>query len=155
MKITSLGFARPPALWLIQQFYKPEKPARRREINRCIVENLACPYIDKIYLLNEDDFFDQYPEDPKGKIQQRIIGKRLTYANVIKAIKDEVPADTIVVFANSDIFLEKTTRLLWSMNLEDKFLSLLRWDIDTAGKSTLFGPRDDSQDAWILWSSSV
>jgi len=155
MKIKSLGFARPPALWLIQQFYKPEKPARRREINRCIVENVACPYIDKIYLLNEDDFFDQYPEDPKGKIQQRIIGKRLTYANVIKAIKDEVPADTIVVFANSDIFLEKTTRLLWSMNLEDKFLSLLRWDIDTAGKSTLFGPRDDSQDAWILWSSSV
>ena len=156
MKIIALDKdAHPPALWLIQQFYKPEKAARRREINRCLSENLACPYIDRIYLLNEDDFFDQYPEDPTGKIKQRVIGNRLTYGNVLKAIKDEVPADTIVVFANSDIFLEKTTRLLWSMNLENKFLSLLRWDLDDTGKSAIFGPRDDSQDAWVVWSSSI
>ena len=156
MKITALDAgARPPALWLIQQFYKPEKAVRRREINRCLTENVACQYIDRIYLLNEDDFFDQYPEDPKGKIKQRVIGNRLTYGNVLKAIKDEVPADTIVVFANSDIFLESTTRLLWSMNLEDTFLSLLRWDVSGTGASTIFGPRDDSQDAWVVWSSSV
>jgi len=156
MKITVLEKgARPPGLWLIQQFYKPEKAVRRREINRCLVENLACPYIDRIYLLNEDDFFDQYPEDPVGKIKQRVIGNRLTYANVLKAIKDDVPADTIVMFSNSDIFLEKTVRLLWSVNLEDKFLSLLRWDVDANGKSAIFGPRDDSQDAWVVWSNSV
>jgi hypothetical protein len=157
MKIEALPeLARPPALWLIQQFYLPDKAKRRREINRCLAENVACPYIDKILLLNEDNFFDQYPEDPKDKIIQRVIKKRLTYEAVIRAIKDEVPPDTIAVFANSDIFLEKTTRLLWSIKLQDKFITLLRWDVpEEKGESTLFGPRDDSQDTWVIWSTSV
>jgi len=157
MKITSIGVsAKPPALWLIQQFYMPEKLQRRREINRCLAENVACPYIDKIVLLNEDNFFDQFPEDPKEKILQRVTGKRLTYETVLRFIVDEVPEDTIVAFANSDIFFEASTRYLWSLDLKDRFLALLRWDVQKDGApSEIFGPRDDSQDTWICWSTSI
>jgi hypothetical protein len=45
---------------------------------------------------------------------------------------------------------------LWKMNLTDRMLALLRWD-DPAdgGKPSIFGPRADSQDCWILLSDSV
>jgi hypothetical protein len=157
MKITNAGVAaKPPQLWLIQQYYMPQQVKRRREINRCLAENVKCRYIDRIYLLNEDKFYDQFPDDPKEKIKERVVGKRLTYEMVIRTIYDEVPADTIVVFSNSDIYLEESTRFLWSIDLKDRFLSLLRWDIpDDGSESKIFGPRDDSQDTWVLWSSSV
>jgi len=157
MKIKSIGVgATPPALWLIQQFYMPEKLKRRREINRCLAKNVACPFIDKIVLLNEDNFFDQFPEDPTGKILQRVSGKRLTYDAVIRFIVDEVPANTIVAFANSDIFFEDSMRYIWSVDLKDRFLALLRWDVqEDESPSVLFGPRDDSQDTWICWSTSI
>lgn len=149
--------AMPPSLWLIQQYYRPDKAKRAREIKRCLDENVQCPYVDKILLLNEEDFSKDFPKT--NKIEQKIVGKRLTYEMVIREIYESVPDGVIVVFSNSDIYLEETTRLLWSMKLEDRFLSLLRWDVpedNSDGQvSKIFGPRDDSQDTWIVTSESV
>jgi hypothetical protein len=62
----------------------------------------------------------------------------------------------MVAFANADIYLDDSWRLLWSTDLETpKFLALLRWDVDTEGKATLFGPRADSQDTWVVSSNAV
>ena len=149
---------RPASLWLIQQYYRPEKAKRAKEIRRCLEENVKCKYIDKIVLLNEADYSSDFPVGSEEKIQQIVIGKRLTYEMVIRTIfEDTIPKDVIVVFSNSDIFLEDSTRFLWSCNLDNKFLSLLRWDVPEAPnqESKLFGPRDDSQDTWILTSNSV
>lgn len=160
MKIQCLGVeAKPQRLWLIQQYYRPEKSKRAREIRRCLEENVKCPYVDKILLLNEDDYSSDFPKESGEKILQKVVGKRLSYEMVIRTIYEDVPADVIVVFSNSDIFLGGSTKLLWSMNLEDKFLSLLRWDVSEregeGEKPKIFGPRDDSQDTWILSSNSV
>ena len=158
MKIKCLGpSAQPAPLWLIQQYYRPEKAKRAREIRKCLEENVKCPFIDKILLINEDDFSKDYPSGSETKIIQKVTGKRLTYDTVIRAIYEDVPADAIVVFSNSDIYLEESTQLLWSMNLEDKFISLLRWDVPErdGDKPKLFGPRDDSQDTWIVSAKSV
>lgn len=158
MKINILGKeARPPQLWLIQQYFRPQKARRAREIKRCLEENIKCPYIDRIFLLNEEDFSADFPKGSESKILQKIIGKRLTYDAVIQTIYEDVPEGIIVVFSNSDIYLEESTKLLWSIDLENKFLSLLRWDVaEKEGEQPkLFGPRDDSQDTWILSSTSV
>lgn len=147
-------YATPAPLWLIQQYYRPDKAKRGREIKRCLEANVRCSYIDKIVLLNEADFSADFPKT--DKILQKVVGKRLTYEMVIREIYDHVPEGAIVVFSNSDIFLEDSTKLLWSVNLADRFLSLLRWDVpETEGESRIFGPRDDSQDTWILSSDSV
>lgn len=148
--------AKPPALWLIQQYYRPDKAKRAREIKKCLEENVRCPYVDKILLLNEDDYSKDFPKST-GKIEQKIVGKRLTYEMVIREIYESVPEGVVVVFSNSDIYLDDTTRLLWSVRLEDRFLSLLRWDVseEEGEPSKIFGPRDDSQDTWILSSDSV
>jgi hypothetical protein len=157
MGITVKGLdVKPPELWLIQQYFRPDKARRAREIHRCLEENVQCPFIDKIVLLNEADYSADFPKGSEHKIIQKIVGKRLTYQMVLREIYDSVPAGTIAVFSNSDIFLEESARLLWSVNLADKFLSLLRHDVlDTSRESKLYGPRDDSQDTWILWSDSV
>ena len=114
MNIRCLGpHARPAELWMIQQYFRPAKAKRGREIRRCLEENCKCPYIDKIVLLNEEDYSADFPKSSENKILQKVVGKRLTYEMVIREIYDSIPDDVIVVFCNSDIFLEETTRTLW------------------------------------------
>ena len=154
--------ARPHELWLIQQYFRPDKTKRAHEIKKCLEMNVMCPIIDKIVLLNEADYSPDYPassftSDGQGKIQQIILGKRLCYSDVIRYIYESVPDNILVVFSNSDIYLDPSLSSIWSLNMDDKFLSLLRWDVpeDMTSESVLFGPRADSQDTWILSSRGV
>ena len=149
--------AQPEKLWLIQQFFKPSKAKREREIKKCLEQNIACPYIDTIVLLNEEDFSSTLPSDPKKKIVQEICGKRLTYRMVLDYIYTKVPPNVFVCFSNSDIYLESSIQHIWTFSLQDRFISLLRWDVpdDSSKPPVLFGPRADSQDTWILSSNSV
>ena len=148
----------PQPLWLVTQYYIPEKGRRRSEIETCLQMNLACPLIDRVVLLNEKACAPQHE-----KLEEHVIGKRLLYSDVIRWIYENVPANVIVVFANADIFLDGDSwRNLWSTNLEvsPKFLALLRWDVESAtpaaiADAKLFGPRADSQDTWVVASNAV
>lgn len=149
----------PRELWMITQYYKPEKTKRAREINTCLQKNLQNPFVDRMVLLNETDMSTQYmPYKNSEKIHQDVIGKRLTYATVLEWIEKNVPENTLCVFANSDIYLDLSWKLLWSTTMEDRFLSLLRYEAtdDTPDEQhQLFGPRADSQDTWVVLSDSV
>ena len=141
-----------PAVYLIQQYYVPARAQRHREIKLALQKNIECPLIDKIILLNETKC--ELPTS--DKIQQIVIGHRLTYMDVFMHIKTHVPMDTIVVFSNSDIYVDETLRQLYSVDLDKKFLALLRYDVSEKGdEPKLFGPRPDSQDTWVVWSTSV
>lgn len=148
-------FRSPEPLWLIQQYFTPQKAKREREIKRCLQKNIECDMIDKIILLNEEDYSAKFPKS--DKIQQEILGRRMKYSDVMRFIYEKVPEGTLVVFANSDIYLDNSWSELWSMNLKDKFLSLLRYEEsqDPTEEPKLFGPREDSQDTWILHADSV
>jgi len=140
---------KPARLWWITQYYVPENVKRRREIQKCLEINKKNPLIDKIILLNEKEF-------PLDGVEQRVIGHRLTYADVLKEIAG-FPDDVIVAFANSDICIDDWKQL-WSVNLENKFLALLRYDVPESGQiaeATLFGPRADSQDTWVVLAKDV
>lgn len=150
-----VSYQLPPELWLIQQYYKPSKSKRERELKTCLQRNFRNPYIDRIVLLNESDMSGEF--EFGNKVHQEVIGRRLKYADVIRWIAESAPQNTICVFANSDIYLDETLKQLWSLNLDDKFLSLLRYEEPTepGAEPELFGPRPDSQDTWILTSDSV
>ena len=139
----------PPPLWFVTQYYHPDKKARSKEIDECLMKNLLCPYIDKVVLLDEKAIAPPHP-----KIQEVVIKRRLRYVDVIRWIYDEAPADATIVFANADIYLDETWRSLWSIGLEDSAIALLRWDMKE-GKPVLFGPRADSQDTWVLSAAAV
>lgn len=140
-----------PKCWLIQQYYVDNSHRRAREIRTCLDKNLACDYIDKILLLNEQAY--DLPENPK--LQTVILGHRLRYYDVFAAIKAHVPAGDFVIFANSDIWFNASLDYLWKIPLAERrmFLALLRWEDEEPPR--LFGPRADSQDTWILARDSI
>jgi len=145
-----------PQTWLIQQYFKHSNGRRAREIRTCLERNIACGLIDNILLLNEME----YPDLPNSsKIKSVVIGNRLRYYDVFKAIKEYVPAGAFVIFSNSDIWFNETLSYLWKIRLAENrlFLALLRWEDKGAGGGDphIFGPRADSQDTWILERDSV
>jgi hypothetical protein len=107
--------------------------------------------IDRIVLLNEKS--EELPPNGRVPIEERVIGKRLSYADVVLTAAT-FPPDVIVAFANADICIDdRSWRNLWDVNMENKFLALLRYDVPASGAvegATIFGPRADSQDTWIL-----
>ena len=135
----------PQPLYFITQYYEPKETKRAKEIHDCLEMNSKNKYIDKIILLNEAPMKKSFK-----KVEEILIHRRLYYDDVIRYIYENVPKDTIVVFANADIYLDETIRSIWSTSLENKFFALLRYE---GGK--IFGPRADSQDTWILSSTSV
>lgn len=153
--LTCLQAVEPPApLIFITQYYTPDKAARRKEIDICLARNIANRLIDKIVLLNESE--NVHPPAVAPNLTVKSIGRRLNFADIIRWIYDEAPAGSIVVFANSDIYLDASWRNLWAVDMRDRFLSLLRWDDGPAGEAPrLFGPRADSQDTWVVAADSV
>lgn len=146
----------PDPLVLIQQYYVPPQAKRAKELYKCLVKNLECPFVDKIILCMED-LKAPLPPDPSNKITKVLMKNRITYGNCIEVIQKHVPAGNIVVFANTDIYIESSWHSIWSVDLQDVFLALLRWEdpVDTSQQPKMFGPRSDSQDTWVIHSNSV
>jgi len=149
-----------PKFVLIQQYFQHPFARRSRELKECLLRNIKNPFIDEVHLLNEIS----YPEWLKyPKIKERVIVNRLSFDAVLTHIKQNIPNNTIVAFANTDIYFDATIRHLYSITMEKKFLSLLRWDDPNPPQiqdeerqpSKIFGPRPDSQDTWILRSDDV
>lgn len=138
-----------PRTTLIQQYYRPSQSRRLREINTCLEKNIACDYIDSILLLNETAY-EEMPNDPK--LQTIVLGHRLTYQDVILAAQKYVEPGNFVVFSNSDIWFNETIVNIWRIKLQENrlFLALLRWEDNGINPPTIFGPRADSQDCWIV-----
>ena len=139
-----------PACWLIQQYFKHPNARRQRELALCLEKNLANPYIDRILLLNEQA--EELPDS--DKLVEHVIGHRMTYKDVMDAIRTDVPAGAFVVFSNSDIWCDESLQVLWAVPMVEKrlFLALLRWEGE---EPTLYGPRPDSQDTWIVAKDTV
>jgi len=149
--------ARP--LWLITQTWTPANAKRAAEIQMCLERNAENPLIDKIILLQEKE-----QTIVNKKVEQRIIGKRLTYADVMRAILT-FPPDVIVVFANADIFLDSSWKDLWTLNLDNVCLALRRYELPASGNmdnpelvSSLASPSASlaaSQDCWVVRAEDV
>lgn len=147
----------PQDTWLIGQYFQHPDPIRAKEIQECLVKNCACPYLDRIVLLNEKDLSKEWKNIPGAeKITQVVIKRRLTYANFLQFVHDQVPNNVYTILCNSDIYMGASLSVLWRMDLKDRMLALLRWDDSADGEEpVLFGPRADSQDTWILLSDSI
>lgn len=150
----------PSPLVLVTQYYSPDKSRRRKELAACLEKNVENPIIDKIVLLNEAPVALPPAAADSPKVEQQIIGHRPTYADVFRWMKTVEP-ETIVAFANSDIVLDaESWRPLWATNLERQFLALLRYEVtgltqEEMEKATLFGPRPDSQDTWVVRAGCI
>lgn len=144
----------PQECWLVTQFFRHTDAARHAEILECLRRNVAEPLIGRIILLNETDGSEEWKEWGAEKITQVVIQKRLTYAHFLQFVHDEVPPNVFVILANADMYFGSSLSNVWSVNMEDRMMALLRWDVKN-GEEEIFGPRADSQDSWIILSNSV
>ena len=156
--------ARPTELVLFSQFYTASAKKRTHELVECLKRNVKCKWVDRIVLLNEKDesaTWSSFPAKYKAKIEQRILGRRLTYADFFQEVVCRYPdgsgLDAVVALANADIYFGEETAEVWRIRWEDRALCLLRWDDLGEGPSRahLFGPRADSQDVWMFSAASV
>jgi len=145
-----------PQIWLITQYFIHSMTKRQKEIRQCLKNNMANPFINRLILLNETDLkYEWSGSKYTHKVQQEVIRKRLTYADLLQYTYEKVPPNTIVIYANADIFCNDTVKHLYSVNMADKLFALLRYDEQDDESLRLFGPRADSQDTWICLSDSV
>ena len=82
------------------------------------------------------------------------LGEYSTYADFIQKAAT-FPPDVVVAFATSNISIDdKSWRTLWDVNLENKFLALLSYDVPASGRveDAILEPvpRADSQDTWVI-----
>jgi len=149
---------KPQQLYLITQFFRPSAKKRFQEIKDCLTLNCACDSIDKIILINEKDYSNEWRNvQNSSKIHQVITGRRLTYADFLGYVRENVPDNVFTVLSNADIYFDGSLTNLWKINLKERMLALLRWDDDGRGAehASIFGPRADSQDTWIFLSDSI
>ena len=154
----------PEEVWMFTQYYRPTHKKRAKEIRECLRQNCANPLISRIVLLNEKDESNDankwYDVPGHEKIHQVVIGSRLTYADFIQYVYDKVPPCVFAILCNADIYWNETLQELWRIQLANRMLGLLRWDVGEptpCGQTEpkLFGPRADSQDSWIFLSDSI
>lgn len=146
----------PQETWLITQFFRHTNPIRHAEILTCLQRNIECSYIDRIVLLNEKDLSKEWNAIPgSNKVSQIIIKKRLTYANFLQFVHDEVPANVFTILSNADIYFGRSLLDLYDVDLKNRMMALLRWEDQGSDDATIFGPRADSQDAWIFLSDTI
>ena len=153
--ITISHNSKPNRTWLFTQLFKHTNEERLLEIKECLRRNAACPHIEKIIVINEIDYTSEFDLKEFGsKVHQVVTGNRLTYSDFLMYVYYSVPKNTFTVLCNADIYFEDLSDL-HKINMENRMLALLRWDVDKDGNSTIFGPRADSQDSWIFLSDSI
>jgi hypothetical protein len=143
---------------LVLQYFKHSNNMRLRELRECLVHNCENSFIDRIIMLTEKDYSSEWAKiKGREKIEQVVIGKRLTYYDFLNYVKKSVSDNCFTILANADIYFDKTLEYLWKIKMDNKMMALLRWDVqpNRDDEPVLFGPRSDSQDCWILHSDSI
>ncbi len=150
---------KPYSIWLFTQYFRHENNRRYKEIKESFANNYKCNNIDKIVLINEKDYSDEWSNiiTDHNRVLQIVTGKRLTYYDFFKTVCDIAPDNCIVILANADIYFDNTLNDINKLNMSDKMMALLRWDVQQYRDDPpkLFGPRPDSQDSWIFLSDSI
>ena len=143
---------------LIQQYYVDGVATRHAEIRHCLQTNVRNEAITKIILLNERIYSDEELGVSSDKIEQVVIGKRLSY----KSVFDYVSSKNIrgyIVLSNSDIFFDGSIANVMHSGLATsrKMFCQLRFEYNHGlelKKCRLHGPVSGCQDTWI-WHSNM
>ncbi len=142
-----------PEIVVVQQYFKHTSATRQKEFDDCLRHNLENPLIDRVVMLTESDTVAsgvvalRHP-----KVIVSVIGKRLTYGDALRWAVARCESYALVAIANLDVYFDETIGYLYDIEMEGTCLALLRHEAGglPGTDPLLFGPRPDSQDAWIF-----
>lgn len=92
-------------LSLVTQYYNDPNKSRQKEIDLCLALNLEHPAIERVYCLVEPDTSVSPELLSNSKLTCVDVPGRLTYLMAFEFANKELPVNTVVMVANSDIFL--------------------------------------------------
>ena len=119
-------------------------------------KNVDNPFIDTIFLLNEKIYTENELGVQHKKIKQINIKHRLLLSDIFDFIEKE-KLNGYIVTCNADIFFNHTLQNIYTSGIDKQKIVYcqLRFEYTqkNLGKCKLFGPRADSQDAWIFHSN--
>jgi len=130
---------------LISQIYNTNK-IRFNEMLKTLNNNIENKNIEEIILLNEKHI---NLDINSSKVKEIIINNRLTYKIAFDYAEYNIPANKIVILANSDIWFDNSIINISKYNLDNQIIALSRYDIKENSDYKLF-TRPDSQDSWIF-----
>ena len=160
---------KPRKIILITQYYKTDNEKRSKENYVCLLNNILNDNIDKIILLNEEEYdldflFENIDNKYRTKLKQINIESRLRYYDAFNYVNTYYK-NSIIIVANLDIFFDNNLDKLKNYNLTNKFFSISRYDLkndynfngnNQIQKITHDGPLGDpcidSADTWIFES---
>jgi hypothetical protein len=132
---------------LLQQYYVPNNSIRADEINTTLQLNLNNRFIDKVILLNEENYdFSNFNNN--HKIEQIVIHNRLTFKASFD-YKQYLNSSDIVLLSNNDIEFTEDINNLKEYYFNNSVYCLTRYD-DGDYKKANTGQYMYSQDAWIF-----
>jgi len=170
--ISMINLNQIPKFHIVIQLWKPKQPRRWKELCTCIALNAQNPYVSSIHVLLEtSECASDLPVS--SKIVTVPWSKRLNYKDAFNYMGTKFAPDDLVCLANTDIFFGPELRDMWHIDMKNRCVALLRYDVTmdwckaqldswsfTNGIETvkvpdcpepaIFGPRDDSQDCWIF-----
>ena len=160
---------------LITQYFKVKSSIdiieKQKEIDHVLKKNCENIFINKIYLLLEENYDINFVHKYKNKIIKIIIGKRLTYADAFK-FYNKYLKNNICILANADIIFDSTISMThdinWNLNL---VLCQTRYEHSETQPQMLYGTNCNlainspwlepftetpfSQDAWIWCAPEI
>jgi hypothetical protein len=146
-----------PKFHLLVQLWKPTSARRWRELCTALQRNAENPFVHRIHVMQEADAVAEAWAKWPANLKEKLVvlepaSARLTYRAALDYLA-KLPASDYAAFANADIYFDQTLRELWTTDFKGTCLALLRYEAKAGlddSEAKLFGPRDDSQDAWIF-----
>lgn len=129
---------------LFTSYFKSDSILRDFELRYCLLKNSLNPFINKIFVLNEDIHISE-----KNDKIINIYSTRPSYVDFINLINLNSNSDDINIISNSDIYFDKSLSLINKIDMDNTCISLTRWDVNEDNINIFFN-RIDSQDCWIF-----
>jgi hypothetical protein len=135
---------------LITQYYIDSSAERQKELDHCLVQNIACNQIDCIHLLleSESDIPTKLIGD-SDKVKVTILGHRWKYIDAFQYCNDNLDGQ-ICVISNTDIYFDQTLHCLHFTSMRGKLLAITRIDVTNEDK-LIFNEWTAAicQDTWV------
>lgn len=148
---------------ILTQMWRPQSNRRWRELCAALRRNAENPYVTAIHVLMETEAVAEawsgWPAELQAKIRAKPYEKRLNYCDARTIMLADMPEDAFMALINADIYFDETLRELWAADMsgDGRCFALLRYEASLGwaekgegSEPKIFGPRDDSQDAWIF-----
>lgn len=148
---------------LFTNYYLDRQPNRQYELEYCLVQNLKCSEIDRLFIVmnpkHQMHFVQMLLRNNIEHLNKKVkvihYEKRPSYRTWFTLTNKYSSDNTLSCIANTDIFFDsENVSLIKNFDFTgNKCLALSRWDIHSDDKTNAkHYERSDSQDCWIVKS---